>query len=94
MPTLQIEHAVPDFATWKRAFDSDPVGRKQGGVRRYRILRLVDDPNYIIVDLEFDSSDKAEAFRIALGELWRGAGARIAHSPRVRVIEAVEEKTY
>ena len=46
---LQIEHGVRDFDAWKQAFDSDPVGREQGGVRRYRVLRRTDDPNYVIV---------------------------------------------
>jgi hypothetical protein len=26
MPTLQIEHSVRDFDSWKAAFDSDPAG--------------------------------------------------------------------
>jgi hypothetical protein len=66
MHILRIEHQIRDFDAWKEAFDRDPVGRKQGGVRRYRVLRPVDDPNYIMVDLEFDSSSEAEAFRTAL----------------------------
>jgi len=94
MHILQIEHAVPDFDAWKKTFDSDPVGREQGGVRRYRVLRPIDNPNYVIVDLEFDSSAKAEAFRAALGELWRRVGGRVAESPRARIIEAVENREY
>jgi len=47
MPIVRIEHAVRDFDAWKRAFDSDPVGREQGGVRRYRVLRSTDEPNYV-----------------------------------------------
>ena len=69
MHILQIEHRVNDFDTWKQAFDSDPVGRQQGGVRRYRVLRPTDDPNHVIVDLEFprlglirvDAADQALA---------------------------------
>ena len=94
MHILQIEHAVPDFDAWKKAFDSDPVGREQGGVRRYRVLRPIDNPNYVIVDLEFDNSAKAEAFRAALRELWSRVEGRVAESPRARIIEAVEEKEY
>ena len=59
MPILQIEHSVREFDAWKAAFDSDPVGRERGGVRRYRIVRPVDDPNYVAVDLEFDSAGGA-----------------------------------
>ena len=35
MPLLTIEHAVPNFDGWKQAFDSDPAGRKQSGVRAH-----------------------------------------------------------
>ncbi|HTE85156.1 MAG TPA: hypothetical protein VK821_10515 [Dehalococcoidia bacterium] len=37
MPILRIEHAVPSFDSWEQAFDSDPAGRKQSGVRRYQV---------------------------------------------------------
>lgn len=67
---LYIEHAVRDFDAWKRAFDSDPVGREQNGVRSYRVLRAVDDPNFVVIELEFDGSAEAEAFSGKLLELW------------------------
>jgi hypothetical protein len=70
MPIMQIEHAVRDYDAWKRAFDSDPLGREQGGVRRYWILRPTDDPNYVIIHLEFDNTGDAEDFRARLLELW------------------------
>jgi len=38
MTILRIEHPIPDFDAWKKAFDSDPVGREKSGVRRYQIL--------------------------------------------------------
>lgn len=62
MPIVRIEHSVPNFETWKQAFDRDPADRKGSGVRRYQILRPKDDPNYVMVDLEFDSIGEAEAF--------------------------------
>ena len=36
---LRIEHLVLNFDGWKKAFDSDPVGREKSGVRRYQVLR-------------------------------------------------------
>jgi hypothetical protein len=63
---LQIEHPVSDFDTWKGAFDSFADFRQQSGVRRYRVLQPTDDPNYVIIELEFDSSSEAEAFLAAL----------------------------
>jgi hypothetical protein len=95
MPILQIEHPVRDFAAWKEAFDRDPVGREQGGVRRYRVLRPVDDPNYVLVDLEFDSSKEAETFHGALRELWRRIEAEgLVQNAQARIVEAVETKEY
>ncbi len=88
---LRIDHPVPDFDAWKQTFDDDPVGREQGGVRRYRIVRPIDDPKYIMVDLEFDSSSEAEAFRTALADVWRRIGIE---NPGARIVEVVESKEY
>jgi hypothetical protein len=89
---VQIEHAVRDYDAWKEAFDRDPVDRAGGGVRRYRILRPVDDPRYVAVDLEFDDAGAARAFRDALHRLWATpvAHAAIAGEPRSRIVTPVE----
>lgn len=76
MTTLRIEHPVPDFDGWKKAFDNDPVHRKQSGVRRYRILRPTDNPNFVTVDLDFDDNSDAEAFLGALQGIWRRVDRR------------------
>ena len=55
MPVLRLEHAIRDFDLWKSAFDRDPIGRERSGVRGHRVFRPIDDPNYIAVDLEFDT---------------------------------------
>ena len=91
MPILQIEHGVRDYDSWKRAFDSDPVGRARGGVRRYRIMRPTDDPNYVVVDLEFEGHGEAERFREALEALWGRVGDELQlDAPRARIVETVE----
>jgi hypothetical protein len=91
MPVLQIEHAITDFEVWKAAFDSDPLRRAESGVRRYRVLQPLDDPNYVKVDLEFDSAREAEAFGAALRELWgsRRATPALAGAPQSRILEEV-----
>jgi hypothetical protein len=91
MPILQIQHTVRDYDAWKHAFDSDPVGRSQGGVRRYRILREAEDPNHVIIDLEFDSAREAEAFRGALRDLWSRVGDELGlEGPTARILETTE----
>ena len=94
MTIVRIEHPVPNFDAWKKAFDSDPMRREASGVRRYRVLRSVDDPNVVTVDLEFDGASEAEAFRTALRELWRRVEGTVMQSPRAQILEAVESKEY
>jgi hypothetical protein len=90
MPTLRIEHAVPDFDSWKRAFDSDPADRRGSGVRRYRILRSVDDPNIVMIDLEFDSVAEAEGLLDTMRQVWSGPGRAVMRDPHARIAESVE----
>ena len=96
MPLVQLEHPIRDFETWKTAFDRDPIHREASGVRRYEIYRPIGDPNYIAVDLEFDTQGEAEAFRTALEQLWRSPGAApaLGGTPRARIVDVVEARRY
>lgn len=94
MAILRIEHPVPNYETWKQAFDSDPVGRKQSGVRRYHILRAMDDPNYVMIDLEFDTKSEAEALLAAMRAVWGRVQGTVMWDPQARIVEVVESKEY
>lgn len=96
MTILHIEHPIRDFDLWKKAFDSDPIGRERSGVRQYQVLRPVDNPNYVMIDLSFDNSEAAEAALVALRELWRSSAASpvLMGSPHTRMVEVVESKEY
>jgi hypothetical protein len=90
MPTLRIEHSVPDYEGWKRAFDSDPADRKGSGVRRYHVLRSVDDPKYVMIDLEFDTQREAEGLLETMRRVWAGPGKDVMLNPQARIVETVE----
>jgi hypothetical protein len=90
MPILRIEHSVPDFNGWKQAFDSDPADRKGSGVRRYQVLRSVEDPNYVMIDLEFDSLDEAEGLLTKMRRVWSGDGQKVMRNPQARIVDSVE----
>ena len=96
MPTLHLEHAIKDFELWKTAFDRDPIDRRGLGVRRYRIVRPLDDPHYVMVDLDFETAADAEACRAALQVLWGSgtAAPALVGDPQVRIVETVEDETY
>ena len=87
---LQIEHKVPNFEGWKKAFESDPINRKEAGVRRYKIFRPFDDPHYVIIDLEFDNLKEAEDTLSALRNLWTKVEGNIMINPQTRILNLVE----
>lgn len=93
---LHIEHAIRDFASWKKAFDNDPAGRQRSGVRCYQILQPVDDPNYVMIDLYFESATEAENFLTAMRRVWQSATAAsvLDGGPRTRIVEVMESKEY
>jgi hypothetical protein len=95
MYLLRIEHHVPNYDIWKEAFDSDPVGREKSGVRRYRISRPIDDPKYVIIELEFDTEEEAEGLLAAMRNVWsRGVAGTIMMNPQSRMFEAMEVREY
>lgn len=96
MTILHIEHPIRDFDMWKKAFDSDPAGRQRSGVRCYQILQPVDDPNYVMIDLYFESATVAENFLATMRQVWQSATAAsvLADGPQTRIVEVVESKEY
>lgn len=90
MPILRIQHSVPDFAGWKRAFDADPMDRKGSGVRRYQVHRVIADPSLVMIDLEFDSLAQAEQMLGKLRTLWQGPGGAVMRDPQACIVETVE----
>ena len=57
---------------------------------------LLDDPNYVVGELEFETSAEAQACGAALRELWnsRLAAPALIGAPQVRIVEAVEDRQY
>jgi hypothetical protein len=97
MHVLQIEHSIRDFNTWKAAFDRFSDKRRRSGVRRHQIFQPVDDPNYVVLDLEFESESEAEAYLGWLRrEVWssREASPALAGGPQTRIAKVIESQEY
>src|SRR5258708_28111504 len=62
MTTLRIEHGITDYQLWRKAFDGFAQARAQAGVRSFAIRLPGDDPQYLMLDLEFDSPGPAQTF--------------------------------
>lgn len=98
MSMLVIQHPVADFDSWKKVFDSDPIGRARNGVIRHAVYRASDDPNYVVVHLEFSSLEQAQSLLAVLRELWRGVGDKIGfgnpEGVKTRILDEVERVDY
>jgi hypothetical protein len=91
MTTVHIEHPISDFTTWKAAFDRAAPIRAEHRVRGFEIFRPVDDPAYVVIWLELDSVDDANAFIRRVRELWsnREATPALRGAPQVRILDRV-----
>jgi hypothetical protein len=83
---------VEDFDTWKKLFDSDPVGRKQTA-KGHVMLRSVDDPNEAFTRVEFASVEDAKEFRDRLVASRALSDAATVLTPPT-VVELVENISY
>lgn len=93
MPTLHIEHAVTGFAEWKTAFDRFAELRESAGVQRHTVRRPIADAHYVVIDLDFDTADAANAFLDVLRErVWSSPqnAPALVGAPQARVLEVVE----
>jgi hypothetical protein len=90
MPTLHIEHPITDFTVWKGAFDKMAGLRDQGHVRQHRVQRPVDDPRYVVIDLDFDTTAEAETFlELLRTRVWStpGNSPALVGAPQTRILE-------
>jgi hypothetical protein len=97
MTTLRIEHAIHDYETWQRAFDSFAEARAKAGVRSFAIRQPVDDPKYLMLDLEFDTAGRAEAFASFLHEhVWSSptSSPALAGAPQTRILGLVRREDH
>ena len=90
MTTLRIEHAIHDYDVWQKAFDSFEQARAKAGVRSFAIRQPVNDPKYLMLDLEFDTQGQAEAFADFLHDrVWSSptSSPALAGRPQTRILD-------
>lgn len=57
-------------------------------------MRALDDPNIVMIDLEFDTQGEAEALLAAMREVWGRVSRTVMRDPQTRIVEVVESKVY
>jgi hypothetical protein len=58
LPTMLTRIKISDFEEWKAMFDSDPPQAREHATG-WRVLRGVEDPNEVIVQVDFPSAELA-----------------------------------
>ena len=53
----------------------------------------MDNPNYVMIDLEFDTMKAAEALLAAMRLIWGRVEGTIMSDPKARIVEAMETVT-
>ena len=90
MATLRIEHAIYDYESWQEAFDSFAEARTNAGVRSFAVRQPMDDPKYLMLDLEFATAGQAEAFATFLHEhVWSSPASSpaLAGAAQTRILD-------
>ena len=97
MTTLRIEHPIHGYDTWKTAFDSFAEARAKAGVRSFAIRQPVDDPKYLMLDLEFDTSARAQAFAEFLEQhIWSSptSSPALAGTAQTRILDLMPSQEH
>ena len=93
MHTLHIEHAISDFEVWTAAFGRFEEARRSAGVRGQHVRRPIDDDQYVVIDLDFDTAEEARAMlELLQTRVWASPAASpaLVGSATTRILEAVE----
>ena len=88
-----------------RAIESEGASRRGSGrstaIRRTEEVRVFggtrffacrDNPNVVMIDLEFDTLGEAEGFLRTMQQIWGGPGRAIMQNPSGRIADIVEVK--
>ena len=90
MATLHIEHAITDFETWSDAFARFGEARTNAGVTSHRVQRPIDDPKYVVIDLDFETNEQAQRFLSFLkNNIWsnKANSPALAGAPQTMILE-------
>mgnify|MGYP000571893590 CR=1 FL=1 len=90
MPYVLARHRVEDYAKWKSGFDEHVSIRQAASSKGGYVFRNIDDPNEILVLLEYDDLEKFRQFMQSeeLREAMQRAG--IVDQPDIYFLEEAD----
>lgn len=62
MTKMYVRHKVADFKTWKPVYDQHESVRKQFGCKKSEVFTNTQNPNEVLVTLDWDTKEQAIKF--------------------------------
>jgi quinol monooxygenase YgiN len=93
MAYMHVRATVDDFDRWRADFESYHDRRAEHGGRSFQLFRSTDDPNEVVVLIEFDSEEDARAWNDYLdsaGELTEPEMSEVD----ISYLDVVERETF
>ena len=87
MPALLIRHRVADHAAWKRVFDEQGATRWSNGCRGGQVFRNADDPDELVILLDWDDLRRARLYAQSDELLESLKRAGVADDPDLWILE-------
>ena len=89
-----MQQPAADYATWKAGYDHHGASRKEHGAIRDQVLQSADDPNNLLVLIEFGSMADAQAFASAPSLKQAMSAAGVIGAPDISFRERTDEVIY
>ncbi len=89
MPHVLVRSKIEDYAKWKPVFDEQASFRKSSGSKGENLFRNADNPNELLVLLEWDNMERAHKFAQSteLREAMQRAG--VVDKPDIYFLEKI-----
>lgn len=87
MPFVLVHEKVKDYASWKATFDGNSAMRANAGSKGGQVYQAADDPNEVVVLLEWDDLQRARDFAGSdeLRQAMQRAG--VEGTPHIHILE-------
>jgi heme-degrading monooxygenase HmoA len=90
MPYLAVQLKVQDFTRWKGVFDEHGSMRRASGSKGGYVFQSADDPNAVVVVLEWDDLNRARQFAQSADLRQAMERSGVVEQPGIHFLEAVD----
>jgi hypothetical protein len=90
MPYVMVKQKVVEYARWKTNFDADDANREIAGSKGGQLFRSADDPNEMVILLEWDLQQVGQDSQEEEVRAKMQAGGALG-LPEISLLEEIEQ---